>query len=102
VTRISGRTCAASGYGRSRQVDASCAQKQFQSCLALLGVLADLAAEGSQVIMATHSPLLAACPGADIWELTENGVASPVWEDLTMVRNYRTFLDSPVRYLRHL
>ncbi len=28
----------------------------FQSCVALLGVLADLAEEGSQVIMATHSP----------------------------------------------
>ena len=46
----------------------------FQSCLALLGVLSDLVAEGSQVIMATHSPLLAACTGADIWELTDTGI----------------------------
>ncbi|MFE5708166.1 hypothetical protein [Rhodococcus koreensis] len=42
----------------------------FQSCVALLGVLADLAEEGSHVIMATHSPLLAAAPGAEIWELS--------------------------------
>ncbi|MFI6868669.1 AAA family ATPase [Nocardia sp. NPDC050406] len=74
----------------------------FQSCLALLGVLVDLAAEGSQVIMATHSPLLAACPNADILELTDTGIEPRPWQDLDMVRNWRTFLDAPDRYLRHL
>lgn len=74
----------------------------FQSCLALLGVIGDLVAEGSQVIMATHSPVLAACPGAGIWELTDEGVEFPEWDDLDVVRNWRTFLDAPERYLRHL
>ncbi|MBB5912415.1 putative ATPase [Nocardia transvalensis] len=74
----------------------------FQSCLALVGVLVDLAAEGSQVIMATHSPLLAACPDAEILELTDEGIEYREWEQLDMVRNWRTFLDSPQQYLRHL
>ncbi|WP_425301576.1 AAA family ATPase [Nocardia wallacei] len=74
----------------------------FQSCLALVGVLIDLAAEGSQVIMATHSPLLAACPDAEILELTEDGIEYREWDRLDMVRNWRAFLDSPQQYLRHL
>ncbi|MBP1159980.1 putative ATPase [Rhodococcus sp. PvR099] len=74
----------------------------FQSCLALLGVIKDLAAEGSQVIMATHSPVLAACPGAEIWELTEDGIEHPRWDKLDLVRNWRSFLDGPDRFLRHL
>ncbi|MFC9786198.1 AAA family ATPase [Rhodococcus sp. NPDC127528] len=74
----------------------------FQSCLALLGVIRDLAAEGSQVIMATHSPVLAACPGAEIWELTEDGIEYPDWPELDLVRSWRSFLDAPERFLRHL
>jgi predicted ATPase len=65
-------------------------------------VIKDLAAEGSQVIMATHSPVLAACPGAEIWELTEDGIEYPRWDELDLVRNWRSFLDGPDRFLRHL
>jgi len=74
----------------------------FQSCLALIGVIGDLAAEGSQVVMATHSPLLAACPGADVWELTDDGIEHREWAELDVVRNWRAFLDAPQRFLRHL
>lgn len=74
----------------------------FSSCLALLGLLGDLAAEGSQVIMSTHSPLLAACPGATVLELGEHGFRAAGWDDLDMVGHWRSFLDQPRRYLRHL
>ncbi len=74
----------------------------FQSCLALLGLLGDLAAEGSQVIMATHSPVLAACPGATILEVGEHGFRPAEWSELDLVRHWRSFLDAPDRYLRHL
>lgn len=76
----------------------------FQSCLALLGVIGDLAEEGSQVILATHSPILAACPGADVWVLggTPDDPAPSTWEDLEMVRGWRMFLDDPRRFTRHL
>jgi predicted ATPase len=74
----------------------------FSSCLALLGLLGDLAAEKSQVIMATHSPLLAACPGATVLEIGEHGIRPTSWADLDVVAHWRSFLDEPRRYLRHL
>lgn len=73
----------------------------FQSCLALVGVLMDLAAEGSQVIVATHSPVLAACPNADILEFTDTAIEPRTWDELDMVRNWRTFLNDPDLFFRH-
>lgn len=74
----------------------------FQSSLALLVVLDVLRQEGSQVIMATHSPLLAALPGATTVELGEWGLRHTPWEDLDLVRSWREFLGAPGRWLRHL
>jgi predicted ATPase len=71
-------------------------------CLALLGLLKEIVANGSQVVLSTHSPMLAAFPGADIYEIGEWGIRSSDWEDLDLVRNWRSFLESPERYLRHL
>lgn len=75
----------------------------FAGCLSLLAVLKELLASGkSQVIMSTHSPVLAALPGAQILEVGPWGLRQQDWEDLELVRNWRSFLDSPGRYLRHL
>jgi len=75
----------------------------FQSSLALLVLLDTMRQEGSQVIMATHSPVLASMPGATILELGEDGIRV-VQEpgDLALIQHWRSFLDSPERYLRHL
>jgi predicted ATPase len=54
------------------------------------------------VILSTHSPVLARLPGARILELGEWGIRESAWEELDMVRNWRSFLDAPERYLRHL
>jgi len=74
----------------------------FQSSLAMLVVLDALRQEGSQVIMATHSPLLAALPGATTIELGEWGMRRTAWADLDLVHSWRDFLTSPGRWLRHL
>jgi predicted ATPase len=74
----------------------------FRSCLSLLAVLADLARSGSQIICATHSPLLTALPGADILELSDGGISRRNWEELELTMNWRHFLDTPDAYLRHL
>jgi predicted ATPase len=74
----------------------------FRSCLALLVLLADAVAAGSQVVMATHSPLLAAAPGARVLELGPDGVTARDWDDLDLVRDWREFLAAPQRWLRHL
>ena len=74
----------------------------FDNCLLLAGSLARMAADGKQVLFATHSPLLTALPGATILQLDDDGMTPTTWEELTVVRNWRFFLDAPERYLRHV
>jgi len=74
----------------------------LSGCLALIGMLRDVVDAGSQVVMSTHSPILAAFPGATVHEVGEWGIRQSDWDDLDLVRNWRAFLDDPERYLRHL
>ncbi|WP_243232801.1 AAA family ATPase [Microbacterium sp. CIAB417] len=74
----------------------------FQSTLALIAVLRRIADDGGQVLCATHSPVLAALPGARILEVGEWGIREAEWDGLELVSHWRSFLDSPPRYLRHL
>jgi predicted ATPase len=74
----------------------------FRSSLALLVVLDALRQEGSQAIVATHSPLIAALPGATTIEVGDWGLRTVPWEDLDLVRSWREFLGAPQRWLRHL
>lgn len=74
----------------------------FQSTLALIAVLQRIADEGGQVLCAIHSPVLAALPGARILEVGEWGIREAAWDDLELVAHWRSFLDDPNRYLRHL
>ena len=74
----------------------------FNSTLALISVLRRISDEGGQVLCATHSPVLASLPGAKILEVGEWGLREAEWEDLELVRHWRSFLDDPDRYLRHL
>lgn len=75
----------------------------FAGCLSLLSVLKRLLAEGgSQVILSTHSPLLAALPGAQILEVGPWGLRRREWVELELVSSWKAFLDGPERFLRHL
>lgn len=74
----------------------------FTSCLRLLALLDAAVAGGSQVLVATHSPVLAAFPGATVYEFSEDGFARRDWDDLDMVQHWKAFLDAPPTYLRHL
>jgi predicted ATPase len=74
----------------------------FENCLALAGVLHALAdRHDAQVVVATHSPVLAAIPGARILELGPDGWGESAWEDLRLVLHWRSFLADPQRYWRH-
>ncbi|MEA2495065.1 MAG: hypothetical protein QOJ29_2976 [Thermoleophilaceae bacterium] len=68
--------------------------------LALLAIVVRAARAGAQFVIATHSPILLACPGASIYELSERGIARCEYDDLDAVRLTRGFLDDPERYLR--
>jgi predicted ATPase len=74
----------------------------FSSCLQLVGLLHDLAEAGSQVICATHSPILAATPGAEIIEVGDHGLRHTAWDELDIVDHFRRYLANPHSYLRHL
>lgn len=74
----------------------------FSSTLALMGTLNDVVAAGGQVLCATHSPLLAATPGATILEVGAWGVRPCAWEDLTLVAVWKNFLNHPESQLRWL
>jgi predicted ATPase len=74
----------------------------FSAQVALVGVLHDLAARGAQVLCATHSPLLAALPGATILEVGPWGLRRTTYDELELVGHWRRYLDEPMRYLRHV
>jgi predicted ATPase len=74
----------------------------FRSSLALLVILDALRTEGSQAIVATHSPLIAALPGATTIELGDWGMRRTAWADLDLVQSWQGFLQAPERWLRHL
>ena len=70
--------------------------------LTLLALLLDAVRNGSQFIIATHSPILAAFPGASILAFENGAIAQTPYEELEHVRVTRDFLNAPGRYLRHL
>jgi predicted ATPase len=74
----------------------------FNSCLRLLSLLELLVAAGNQVVLATHSPVLAALPVARILQFDEHGISESEWAELELVQHWQAFLTGPQRYLRYL
>ena len=70
--------------------------------LALMRRLHDLVAEGSQFVVATHSPILLGYPGARIYALSEDGIAPTAYEETEQYELTRSFLDDRERFLHHL
>jgi predicted ATPase len=73
-----------------------------QSQLALIAMMRDMVAQDAQFVVATHSPILLAFPGARIWSFDELPVAEVEYGALAHVRLTRDFLNAPERFLRHL
>lgn len=70
--------------------------------LAVLSLLHSLVKKNSQFIIATHSPILMAFPGAQILLLDENGIRPTAYEDTEHYQITRAFLQNPQRMLREL
>ena len=70
--------------------------------LAFLSLLKSMEAADSQVVMATHSPILLAHPGADLLSFDAVPLQRVRYEDLEHVTLMRDFLRDPAAYLRHL
>ena len=70
--------------------------------MALLAQIHELAKSGAQFIIATHSPILLAIPGATIFELGEDGIEVPAWRDCGAVADMREFLEAPEETVEYL
>jgi predicted ATPase len=75
----------------------------FTGCLSLVRLLHDLSGTGNaQVVVATHSHVVAALPGARILELGPTGFTETTWNQLDLAAHHRRFLNEPESYLRYL
>lgn len=70
--------------------------------MALLTRIHDLVELECQFVVATHSPILLALPGATILQLDDDGVHPVTYADALPVDLTRRFLADPDSYLRHL
>jgi predicted ATPase len=70
--------------------------------LALMRRMHDLEREGSQFIVATHSPILLGYPNARIYVLDEEGIAQANYEETEQYELTRSFLDDRERFLHYL
>ena len=74
-----------------------------QRQLSLLAILHEMEKERkSQFIIATHSPILLAYPGADIFLLDERGITSVKYEETDHYQITRSFLNNPEHYFNIL
>ena len=67
--------------------------------LALMRRMHDLVGDGSQFIVATHSPILLGYPGARIYVLTDDGITEARYEDTVLYELTRSFLYDSERFL---
>ena len=74
----------------------------FSSTLGLIAALGRIVESGGQVLCATHSPVLAAMPGATILEVGPWGLRHASWDELELVQHWKAYLEAPGRYLRHV
>ncbi|MFD5867745.1 AAA family ATPase [Corynebacterium sp. NPDC060344] len=70
--------------------------------MALLAQIDRLAKEGAQFIIATHSPILLAIPGATIFEMTGDGIRVSRWRECGAVADMRDFLNDMEAHVEYL
>lgn len=70
--------------------------------LTLLAEIQQLTEMDSQFIIATHSPILMAFPGADIMEFSADGIRKVAYQETEHYRVTKQFLDDPQRMLHYL
>ena len=58
--------------------------------------------QGSQFIIATHSPILMSYPGAEVLQLTQEGIQAVSYRETDHYRLSRQFLENPERMCRYL
>lgn len=70
--------------------------------MSLLIRINHLVRNDSQFIIATHSPILLAYPGAAIYELTKNEIRRTPYEETETYSVMKSFMENPKRMLKYL
>jgi predicted ATPase len=70
--------------------------------MAMLARMHQLIKEGSQFVIATHSPIIMAYPDAKIFELDAGGIEQVAYEDTEHFQVTRSFLNAREKMLREL
>ena len=73
-----------------------------QNCLTALRRIHELVQDGSQLIIATHSPIILAYPEATIYHCSERGLEPVGYEEAEPVRLTQSFLEARDRFLTEL
>ena len=73
-----------------------------QSQLGFVSMMSDMVNEGGQFIVATHSPVLMAVPGATIYSFDSSPLRAVAYEALEAIALLKGFLQAPERYMRHI
>ena len=73
-----------------------------QSQLGFVAMMSEMVEQGGQFVIATHSPVLMALPGATIYSFDSAPLARVEYEALETVQLLRDFLQAPDRYLRRI
>ena len=73
-----------------------------QRQLTLLLIIAEMAKNGSQFIIATHSPILLGLPGADIFSFSNSTISPVSYEETESYQITKMFLENRERLLTEL
>ncbi len=71
-----------------------------QRQLAALFRIHDLVNEGSQFVIATHSPILLAYPDSTIYQCSQNGIETLSYEETDTFQTMKAFINNPRHALR--
>lgn len=68
----------------------------------LMVCMQELVKQNSQFIISTHSPILMTFPGAEVLEITENGICSVDYKDTEHYIVTKRFMDAPEKIIESL
>lgn len=70
-----------------------------QNQLTLLTLIDEQLKQGSQFIIASHSPILMAHPKACIYDMTQDAIQQIVYDDVENVAFMKHFMSDPQRFM---
>lgn len=74
----------------------------IQNQLTLLVLIHEAVKKGSQLIIATHSPIITAYPNATLYTISESSINKVNYDTIKSVQLLKDFLDNKDAYLNHL